>query len=150
MIVSFDSNLIFYQPKYSILHFYSTYKKESYLLFKDDHRLCFKPDHFPTNHLNCQLVQKVQFCIVTVPIKIIIFVFKNDRQICSKSDILSSKNSILHFYSIHKNNFICFFPDDYQLFSNLIIFLPIILIVYLFKSPILHFYSTHKNNCIRF
>jgi hypothetical protein len=36
------------------------YKNVSYLIFKDDHRLCFQPDHFPANHLDCLLVQKVK------------------------------------------------------------------------------------------
>jgi hypothetical protein len=44
------------------------------------------------------------------------------------------KNYILHFYSIHKNNFICFLQMIIGFVSNLIVFPPIILIVYLFKK----------------
>ncbi len=115
MIDRFVSNLICYLPKYYILHFYSTYKKVSYLLFKDDHRLCFKPDCFPTNHLDCLLVQKSQFCIFTVPIKIIIFVFLMINRFVSNLIFYLPKYSILHFYSTYKKESCLLFKDDHRL-----------------------------------
>jgi hypothetical protein len=72
---------------------------------KDENQLCFETNHFLAHQLDHLIVQKIQFCIFTAPIKIILFVFKRLSPVLFESKI--------YYFVFEDDHQLCFETDHF-------------------------------------